>query len=287
MHRIDSAGHVGNLFGPGTPGVTEATEIDYAWMNAIQEELVHVILTQAGISLVKGTNTQLWAALIAKFGRLASTNTWSAVNTFSGGVTQTSAITTSSLSSGAVQLIGVYPVFNGSAKMMRLYTTEEAHAHGHSLTLTWNASWNGTAWVADVNGTATAISITPESVAFRMITSATTSPGDATFGSPRGLLTSDGVRSQAYISTASSPHNSVTAFSGRVLIKAGTSSTTINNAAFTTNCVPKVTMIAGAVLDATLTTVWCDILSGTLNIYGNANATSDVKVAFDVMLPGA
>lgn len=62
MHRIDEAGHVGNLFDMGDPGVTEATVLGAAWPNAVQEEVIYVI-EQAGIVLVKGTNTQLRAAI--------------------------------------------------------------------------------------------------------------------------------------------------------------------------------------------------------------------------------
>lgn len=64
MHRIDASGHSSNLFTDGNPsGGIEATVVDDDWLNAVQEEIVNAILTRAGITLVKGTNTQLGSAL--------------------------------------------------------------------------------------------------------------------------------------------------------------------------------------------------------------------------------
>lgn len=64
MHRIDASGHSSNLFTDGNPsGGIEATVVDDDWLNAVQEEIVNAILTRAGITLVKGTNTQLATAL--------------------------------------------------------------------------------------------------------------------------------------------------------------------------------------------------------------------------------
>lgn len=64
MHRIDTSGHVSNLFNPGDPLVPRPpTQVDEHWLNAVQEELVNLIVTGAGITLVKGTNTQLLAAI--------------------------------------------------------------------------------------------------------------------------------------------------------------------------------------------------------------------------------
>ena len=63
MHRTDGADHVSNLFSEGDPGVPRLpTQIDKDWLNAVQEEIVGVVL-DAGITLVKGTNTQLLSAL--------------------------------------------------------------------------------------------------------------------------------------------------------------------------------------------------------------------------------
>jgi hypothetical protein len=69
MHRIDTFGHASNLFTDGNPGTgTPATVVDDDWLNAIQEEIVNVILTRAGLPLVKGTNTELGTALDIMFG---------------------------------------------------------------------------------------------------------------------------------------------------------------------------------------------------------------------------
>lgn len=68
MHKIDSDGHLNNQFTNGDPQAgTPATVLDAAWLNAIQTELVNVV-EGAGITLEKGTNTQLLAALLALAG---------------------------------------------------------------------------------------------------------------------------------------------------------------------------------------------------------------------------
>src|SRR5437868_2763700 len=65
MHRIDTPDAVANLFSDGDPpnGIP-ATYIDAAWANAVQENIVRVILL-AGIGLVKGTHTQLYDAILS------------------------------------------------------------------------------------------------------------------------------------------------------------------------------------------------------------------------------
>jgi hypothetical protein len=65
MHRIDTSGNVDNRFHPGNPATgQQATLIDQHWLNAVQEEIVNVIL-QANIDLEKGTNDQLASAIVA------------------------------------------------------------------------------------------------------------------------------------------------------------------------------------------------------------------------------
>jgi len=64
MHRVDSTGATaGNLFTNGNPGGgIPATELAEDWHNDIQEEICNLI-EAAGITLVKGTRTQLQSAL--------------------------------------------------------------------------------------------------------------------------------------------------------------------------------------------------------------------------------
>ena len=66
MHRIDGAGAtIDNLFTEGDPTTgVPATVVTGAWLNAIQEEIAHVI-EAAGIALDKPVNTQLYAAIAA------------------------------------------------------------------------------------------------------------------------------------------------------------------------------------------------------------------------------
>ena len=64
MHRVDSDGAVAGLFTDGVPGTQVATKVDSAWLNDMQETLLQP-LTAAGIAPVKGTYTQLTAAINA------------------------------------------------------------------------------------------------------------------------------------------------------------------------------------------------------------------------------
>lgn len=59
MHEVDTNGHVANQFDPGDPLVPRLpTQVDHHILNAFQNELVNAI-EAGGITLVKGTNTQL------------------------------------------------------------------------------------------------------------------------------------------------------------------------------------------------------------------------------------
>jgi hypothetical protein len=62
-HRTDGANNVANLFDDGGAGVP-GTTVEEAWLNMVQEELCNLI-EACGITLVKGTNTQLLAAAVA------------------------------------------------------------------------------------------------------------------------------------------------------------------------------------------------------------------------------
>ncbi len=63
MHRTDAPGNVGGMFSAGDPanGILP-TVLDEDWHNAVQENIVQLILG-AGIALVKGDHTQLMDAV--------------------------------------------------------------------------------------------------------------------------------------------------------------------------------------------------------------------------------
>src|SRR5215813_12977641 len=75
MYRIDGPQSVTNIptpAAPGTPGFFQggnpssgmkATVVDADWLNAVQEEIAHVI-EQSALTLDKTDRTQLWQALV-------------------------------------------------------------------------------------------------------------------------------------------------------------------------------------------------------------------------------
>lgn len=64
MHRIDADGNISGQFTDGNPAIGQrATQVDAAYLNALQEELAYVI-EQAGIVLDKEDTTQLRQALV-------------------------------------------------------------------------------------------------------------------------------------------------------------------------------------------------------------------------------
>lgn len=296
MHRIDSYGSTdAGLYTNGVPAVTPATVADANAMNALQEELAHLVerppysgtLTTSDETTEPGDPawTQVGDALDARYGQLAEPNTWAGEQTLEAGVT------TPELATGGLQILSVHPVFNGTDYRLRLYSVEATHVQfsDGGLLLTWNASWDGSAWQPDVSGLpAQATQTRPDgTVRLFRLGSLSAPAGAALFDAVTAHVDAGGMRVVPYVSTAAGPHNSVGAFEGRVAIKAGTNSITINNSAFTTGSIPSITYQSGAVRDTTLTQIWCDMLTGTLNIYGNANATSDVLVAWRVMVPPA
>lgn len=89
MHRTDGDSNVAGLFDAGDPGVPrEPTQVDADWLNAVQEEIVGVVL-DAGIALVKGTNTQLLSGLRTLFVRASgsATQTITGIKNFTSRVT--------------------------------------------------------------------------------------------------------------------------------------------------------------------------------------------------------
>jgi len=64
MHRIDADGHVANQFSDGDQSLgILGTKVDAAWLNAVQEEICN-LLAARGVTLAKGTNTQLRDAMV-------------------------------------------------------------------------------------------------------------------------------------------------------------------------------------------------------------------------------
>lgn len=64
MHRIDSDGAIDGHYTNGNGSNIPATAIDAAHLNAMQDEIISVI-EHFGITLEKGTNTQLLSAILA------------------------------------------------------------------------------------------------------------------------------------------------------------------------------------------------------------------------------
>ena len=82
MHRIDADGHVGNQFDEGDPSEPRLpTQVDVPWLNSIQEELM-TFLTDAAITPIKGTWNQVRAAMTALYVTKATSQTISAIKTF-------------------------------------------------------------------------------------------------------------------------------------------------------------------------------------------------------------
>lgn len=77
MHRIDGDGNVAGQFTEGDPGAGQpATQVTDDWLNAVQEEIATVCLTNG--ALVKANNGQLLVATDARYARPAVTTatTW-------------------------------------------------------------------------------------------------------------------------------------------------------------------------------------------------------------------
>lgn len=65
MHKIDADGNIAGEFSDGDEGLgILGTKVDAAWLNAVQEEIVNLLLDM-GVVLAKGTNTQLSTAFEA------------------------------------------------------------------------------------------------------------------------------------------------------------------------------------------------------------------------------
>ncbi len=98
MHRTDGDSNFpAGFFSEGDPLVPRPpTQVDKHWLNAVQEEVITPIL-EAGITLVKGTNTQLRDAMRVLFVRAAG----SAAQTVTGVKSFTSKLIASYTAGGA------------------------------------------------------------------------------------------------------------------------------------------------------------------------------------------
>lgn len=86
MHRTDAARNVANQFVDKNIGAgTRGTVVDAAWLNAVQEEICYLI-EQLGVTLIKGTNTQLFTALFTKSWALAGSALQSILKGGTGGL---------------------------------------------------------------------------------------------------------------------------------------------------------------------------------------------------------
>jgi hypothetical protein len=74
MHRIDADGHVANHFSDGDQSLgISGTRVDAVWLNAVQEEICN-LLAARGVTLAKGTNTQLRDSMVGAAAAWASLN---------------------------------------------------------------------------------------------------------------------------------------------------------------------------------------------------------------------
>ena len=62
MHRIDGAGHVGNMFVAEDPATNRPpSEVTEGWLNAVQEELVNIATMNGEVLLAPGVDTRTQA----------------------------------------------------------------------------------------------------------------------------------------------------------------------------------------------------------------------------------
>lgn len=87
MHKTDAPNNVAGEFSDGTPPLTPGTSLGAKWHNTVQRELVNVVENAgAGLTLDPNDDGQVLQALENTFGQLAELNTWTAQNTFDGGI---------------------------------------------------------------------------------------------------------------------------------------------------------------------------------------------------------
>lgn len=171
MHRIDADSHVGNLFDEGDPGAPRApTQVDADWLNAVQEEICNAI-TNAGLTLTKGTNTQLRSALV----NILTAQTIAGKKTFTG------AIDVSGASTG---------VPAGNFYAATPHTALKAQGQGSSAKAVHGLADDGTAVLGEVTGTGRAGHFKGGAVRFESLAAYPLSPavGDVVYYGPNSKL---------------------------------------------------------------------------------------------------
>lgn len=119
MHRIDTDGHVGNQFNEGDPLVPRLpTQIDKHWLNAVQEELVSIVLDAAsGIgALVKGTNNQVLAALRAILVNRTTAQTIAGAKTFTSALSAAAGISVDQSAAPGADLVALEVTGKGTGR---------------------------------------------------------------------------------------------------------------------------------------------------------------------------
>ena len=141
MFRTDAEGNVAGMFDPGDPFIPRpATQLTYEWCNAVQEEIVGVILA-AGVTLNKADNAQLLQALEALFRKVS----------VSAPGTEAAPIINVSARPGTGQMHCLLKAPVGTGGMFARVFQPSTSA---SLTITINARWDNATglYYADVPG---------------------------------------------------------------------------------------------------------------------------------------
>lgn len=147
MHRIDSNGSVDGQFQAGNPAVgQQATQLDAAWHNSVQEELCAVI-ENAGIGLDKEETDQLYQAIVALVAGV--------VGDGSGAVPTTRTITAAGLATGGGDLAAnrTITVAKASAAEVSALTNDTKAVTPLALAGLVGLTVSGTAWIINIGPT--------------------------------------------------------------------------------------------------------------------------------------
>lgn len=191
MHRIDTPTVQTNEHGTGKHGFTNGdaglgvapTDLDAAWFDAVQEELASLV-ERMGITLAKGTHTQLFAALQAMLaGGTATDRTvlgWTDTTEAQSVGDHVRVIAPEAATSDRTLLwrtrIGAGVT---EPRQIRIYAAaNQRGTDGPALELTVNAAWDGSTWARDGSGYATMLSVTGSSMRFSRATGSSWADSD-------------------------------------------------------------------------------------------------------------